>query len=176
MLVSPLSPVGSAGFCKIWPPTVVLAIADSPLSDYPEIRQFWIRSGKGWEIRSPHWKPWIRETALPPTIRTWCWQSAATQTDLLHLMWLGVASRVALRATPEHITYITFLMGRQRLALRAWHIYVRYAVNGPTDLRLLCLKKAPHHYDPVKSQVQTDGAIRTFIKRMLVQEDFLSHE
>jgi len=56
VLVSPLCSVGSAGFFKIWPPTVVFAIADSPLSDYPEIRQFWIRAGKGWEIRSPRSK------------------------------------------------------------------------------------------------------------------------
>jgi len=109
VLVSPFCPVGSAEFCQIWPPTVVFAIADSPLSDYPKIRQFWIRAGKGWEINSSRWKPWIRETALPPTNRRSWWQSAATQIDLLHLTWLGVASHVALRATPEHITNITFL-------------------------------------------------------------------
>jgi len=50
--LSPLCEMGSAEFCKIWPPRVVLADPDSPKSDFPEILQFWIRAQRGLEIRS----------------------------------------------------------------------------------------------------------------------------
>jgi len=83
------------------PPRVVLAIPDSPRSDFPEIRQFWIRFAlyvEHHECEKLH--------SLTNCI-SW-WQPAATDADLFHLMWLSVAAHLALRAAPQHTTNINF--------------------------------------------------------------------
>ena len=51
-----------------------------------------------------------------------------------------------------------------------------YAVDGLSDLHLPCLMKVRRQKNPVQCQVQTNGAIFTSIKQILVQEDLLSHE